>query len=48
MTLYSIRYADAVRYMSVNGGIQSPRGMDSHGHRPREHVDLPELQACAA
>ena len=48
MTLYSICYADAVRYMSVNRDIQSPRGMDSHGHRPRERIDLPELQVCAA
>jgi hypothetical protein len=37
---------DPVIYMSVNVGIQPLRCTDSHGHRPSERVDLPELQTC--
>jgi hypothetical protein len=43
--LNSIRCADAVRYMSVNAGVQPLHCTDSHGHRPQERADVPELQA---
>ena len=44
MALTTIHCGDAVRYMSVNVGIQPLRCTDSHGHRPSERVDLPKLQ----
>jgi hypothetical protein len=40
----TIHGADAVRYMSVNVGIQPLRCTDSHGQRPRNALTCRSLE----